>query len=153
MNAKQTIDTRTKCCEIWGSCCSGLWRRVVLVGRYQRFGETCCLHLQPWRWRQFISPKRYLPTTPHGVTTQNNNIVIRKLWLQITSEKTIRETWKDLREMSIVRIWKVVIERRFFNAYSEKTKYMFMSRHHTAGQSNYIRVTNKSFEKWQSSSI
>jgi hypothetical protein len=30
---------------------------------------------------------------------------------------------------------------------SEKTKYMFMSRHHTAGQSNYIRVANKSFEK------
>jgi hypothetical protein len=30
---------------------------------------------------------------------------------------------------------------------SEKTKYMFMSRHQTAGQSNYIRVVNKSFEK------
>jgi hypothetical protein len=30
---------------------------------------------------------------------------------------------------------------------SEKTKYMFMSRHQTAGQSNYIRVANKCFEK------
>jgi hypothetical protein len=30
---------------------------------------------------------------------------------------------------------------------SEKTKYMIMSRHQTAGQSNYIRVANKSFEK------
>jgi hypothetical protein len=30
---------------------------------------------------------------------------------------------------------------------SEKTKYMFMSRHQTAGQSNYMRVANKSFEK------
>jgi hypothetical protein len=30
---------------------------------------------------------------------------------------------------------------------SEKTKYMFMSRHQTAEQSNYIRVANKSFEK------
>jgi hypothetical protein len=30
---------------------------------------------------------------------------------------------------------------------SEKTKYMFMSRHQTAGQSNYIWVNNKSFEK------
>jgi hypothetical protein len=29
---------------------------------------------------------------------------------------------------------------------SEKTKYMFMSRHQTAGQSNYITVA-KSFEK------
>jgi hypothetical protein len=30
---------------------------------------------------------------------------------------------------------------------SEKTKYMFMSAHQTAGQSNYIMVANKSFEK------
>jgi hypothetical protein len=30
---------------------------------------------------------------------------------------------------------------------SEKTNYMFMSRHQTAGQSNYIRVANKSFKK------
>jgi hypothetical protein len=30
---------------------------------------------------------------------------------------------------------------------SEKTKYMFMSRHQTAGQSNYIKVANKSSEK------
>jgi hypothetical protein len=30
---------------------------------------------------------------------------------------------------------------------SEKTKYMFMSRHETAGQSNDIRVANQSFEK------
>jgi hypothetical protein len=30
---------------------------------------------------------------------------------------------------------------------SEKTKYMFMSRHQIAGQSNYIMVDNKSFEK------
>jgi hypothetical protein len=30
---------------------------------------------------------------------------------------------------------------------SEKTKYMFMSHHQTAGQSNYIRVANKSFER------
>jgi hypothetical protein len=36
---------------------------------------------------------------------------------------------------------------------SEKTKYMFMSHHQTAGHCNYIRVANKSFEKWQSSSI
>jgi hypothetical protein len=29
----------------------------------------------------------------------------------------------------------------------EKTKYMFMSRHQTAGQSNYITAANKSFER------
>jgi hypothetical protein len=30
---------------------------------------------------------------------------------------------------------------------SEKTKYMFVTHHQTAGQSNYIKVANKSFEK------
>jgi hypothetical protein len=30
---------------------------------------------------------------------------------------------------------------------SEKTKYMFMFRHQTAGQSNFLRAANKSFEK------
>jgi hypothetical protein len=30
---------------------------------------------------------------------------------------------------------------------SEKTKYIFMTRHQTVGQSNYVRVANKSFEK------
>jgi hypothetical protein len=30
---------------------------------------------------------------------------------------------------------------------SERTKYMFMSHHQTAGQSNHIRLANKSFEK------
>jgi hypothetical protein len=34
----------------------------------------------------------------------------------------------------------------------EKTKYMFMSRHPFAGQSNYIRVANP-LKKWQISSI
>jgi hypothetical protein len=30
--------------------------------------------VQPWRRRQYVSSKRwYLLTTPHGVTTQNNN--------------------------------------------------------------------------------
>jgi hypothetical protein len=31
--------------------------------------------------------------------------------------------------------------------YTEKTKYVFMSRHQTAGQSNYVSVANKSFER------
>jgi hypothetical protein len=46
-----------------------------LAGR--RFGETNCLHLQTWRWKQYVSPKRwYLPTSLFGVATQDNNIVI-----------------------------------------------------------------------------
>jgi hypothetical protein len=33
--------------------------------------------LKPWRWTQYVSPKRwYLPTSPHSVTTQKTNIDI-----------------------------------------------------------------------------
>lgn len=28
-----------------------------LVCRHQRFGEIYCLHLQKWRWRQYVPPK------------------------------------------------------------------------------------------------
>jgi hypothetical protein len=30
-----------------------------LVGRGHLFGETYCLHLQGWRWKQYVSPKRW----------------------------------------------------------------------------------------------
>jgi hypothetical protein len=40
-----------------------------LASRYQRFGETCCLYLQDWSEGGW-----HLPTNPHGVTTQKNNI-------------------------------------------------------------------------------
>jgi hypothetical protein len=39
-----------------------------LVDRKKSFGEMCCSHLQPWRWRQHASPKRLLlPTNFHGI--------------------------------------------------------------------------------------
>jgi hypothetical protein len=47
---------------------------------------------------------------------------------------------------NIFRIF-VFLKVTGLEANSEKTKYMFMSCHQTAGQSNYIRVANKSFEK------
>jgi hypothetical protein len=44
-----------------------------LVGRYQRFGKTHSL--QPWRWREYVSPKRwYLLASTHRTTTQKTNI-------------------------------------------------------------------------------
>jgi hypothetical protein len=46
------------------------WRPV---GRYQRFGETCCLHFRGWKWGHYVSPKRWhLPTGVHGAETLNN---------------------------------------------------------------------------------
>lgn len=41
-----------------------------LVGRYKRFGRNT---LSPEGGTRHVSPKRrYLPTSPHGVTTQKN---------------------------------------------------------------------------------
>jgi hypothetical protein len=47
-----------------------------------RQGWRCCSfgfrRLQPWRWRQYVSPKRWcLPTSLHGVRTQKHIIIIR----------------------------------------------------------------------------
>jgi hypothetical protein len=37
-------------------------------------------HLQPWRWRYYVPPKCwYLPTSPHGITSQKINIDIMYL--------------------------------------------------------------------------
>jgi hypothetical protein len=41
----------------------------------------------------------------------------------------------------------LLISFLYRSTYVIVTKYMFMSRHQTAGQSNYIRVANKSSEK------
>jgi hypothetical protein len=43
-----------------------------LVGRYQRFGGTYCLHLQGWS--SFLLKCWYLPASLHGVTAQKTNI-------------------------------------------------------------------------------
>jgi hypothetical protein len=65
----------------------GLWNKIsmsvfwvvtpgTLVGGYERFGATYWIHLRGWRWRQYISPKRwYLPTSSHCDSTQNTNII------------------------------------------------------------------------------
>lgn len=37
--------------------CLTACRRVC---RHQRFGETCCLIRQTWRWRKYVSMKHYL---------------------------------------------------------------------------------------------
>jgi hypothetical protein len=39
------------------------WRLLDL-----HFGGTCCLHLKPWRWRQYISPKRWYLLQVHMVS-------------------------------------------------------------------------------------
>jgi hypothetical protein len=44
-----------------------------LVGRYQHFGATNCLHLQPWRWTVALK-YWYLPMSLHSIKTQKNKI-------------------------------------------------------------------------------
>jgi hypothetical protein len=43
--------------------------------------------LQPWRWGQYVSPKRWhLPTSLHGAKTQRNNIIIKYPVVSKTSQ-------------------------------------------------------------------
>jgi hypothetical protein len=43
------------------------------VGRFQRFEETYCLHLQGWSWRQYVSMKSWnLPASLHVVSKPRN---------------------------------------------------------------------------------
>jgi hypothetical protein len=60
----------------------------TLVGRYQSFGGTYCLHLQCGRRRQCIPPKRwYPPTRLLGSTTKKkHNMVVN--W-EIQKDQTI----------------------------------------------------------------
>lgn len=42
-----------------------------IIDRYQRYSEIC-LHFQPWKWKQYVSPKR---CHLHGAKTQKNAII------------------------------------------------------------------------------
>jgi hypothetical protein len=59
-----------------------------LIGRYQSFGETYCLHFQSW-WRQqaHVSP-RNVSTSTQGAITHNNNIVTFTLSKMTNGKKT-----------------------------------------------------------------
>jgi hypothetical protein len=53
------------------------WQTAVVQIKVLQDFQIELLQLQPWRWRQYIPPKRwYLPTSPHGVTTQKISIDI-----------------------------------------------------------------------------
>jgi hypothetical protein len=64
------------CPSMW-RCCSGFWRFLLSYG-YQRFGETCCIHLQGWMCRKCVSVKRWhLHTRLHGAKTRKNNVILK----------------------------------------------------------------------------
>jgi hypothetical protein len=80
---------RNKSCRC---CCFGLWRRVDLQvdANVPEKYTLSSSSLQSWRWRHYVSPKRwYLQTSSHGVTTQKNNIGIFTAFrtLNLTSSK------------------------------------------------------------------
>jgi hypothetical protein len=67
---------------------------------YQRFGDKYRFHLQGWRHKQHVSPKRrYLSTSLHGVTIQKtfidistamktSNLKLWTPWYRVTLQKT-----------------------------------------------------------------
>jgi hypothetical protein len=125
-------------CFFWGGgvvapCC------VMVV--YQRFGVPIFLQLlQPWRWRQLHTPKRWYPiTTLHAATqqttitvfiavkTSNLTITSNNNWKPIASRPTGRpkNRWDDdvRKDLKIMRVcnwkdcakdrnkWKLIVER------------------------------------------
>jgi hypothetical protein len=64
------------CSFWWSSGSNTVWAcRWIPVSR-----RNYCVLLQPWRWRQYVSPKRWcLPASPHGVTTHKTNIIFTAL--------------------------------------------------------------------------
>jgi hypothetical protein len=79
-----------------------VWEPCGLAGRSQRFGEfripflppyiiplILAWSIQPWRWRQYASPKRWLlPASPHGAQTQKN--IINYCFVLSEREHTLR---------------------------------------------------------------
>jgi hypothetical protein len=64
---------------LWGVTLCGF------VGRYRS-----------WRWRQYISPKRwYLPTRPHDVTCQKSNIDI---FTAVRTSDITKRVWINIRK-------------------------------------------------------
>jgi hypothetical protein len=66
-------------------CGVGMITSVSSISAYE-----CCKtsDYQPWRWRQFVPPKRWYLAT-HGVTTQKKNIYINKVIHSIDSSYSL----------------------------------------------------------------
>jgi hypothetical protein len=78
-----------------------------LADRCHRFGEKYCfrlqpwretnsLHLQGWRWKQYVSPKWRLPSSLN-VAKSLKNAIIRKCWLCQKGEIHSRCVWSRAR--------------------------------------------------------
>jgi hypothetical protein len=83
-----------------------------LVGCCQHIGEKYCLHLKPWRWRQYIPPKRWhLPTSLHGSKTHKKIIII------LTAMKSTNITKCN-------KFYKITFYEMFFSGYSTVSIYL-----------------------------
>jgi hypothetical protein len=88
-----------------------------MIGRCQHFGRTYCLHPQPWRWRRYVSPKRWhLPTSLHGARTQNNYRTVI-LPVVLYGCETQSFTW---REEHRLKVYEEGIQRRAFEPKREE---------------------------------
>jgi hypothetical protein len=54
-----------------------------LVGGQQRFVGTCCLNVQPWRWKQYVTPFKstrcHNPEDDHGLLHRRRDLKSRPL--------------------------------------------------------------------------
>jgi hypothetical protein len=54
----------------------------LLKGGYQHFRETCVLHIQTWRWRHYVPPKRwYSPRCPHSQNPEDHYLYVSLVFM------------------------------------------------------------------------
>jgi hypothetical protein len=64
--------------------------------------------IQVWRWRKYVSPKRwYLPTSPYGVTSQKINIKIILFVTWASESRQQQHLWKRLQTVT----WSTLLSR------------------------------------------
>jgi hypothetical protein len=69
-----TLNQKKKLVSIINLVCENKRKIYKIIKSYV---DDVVLGCDAWRWKQYISPKLwYLSTSPHGVTTQKNSIVI-----------------------------------------------------------------------------
>jgi hypothetical protein len=95
-----------------------------LIRGYQRLRETYCLRFQGWRWRQYVSPKRwYLRISLHGVTFTAENLSLITTDVRIANN--VRESKREPRKCKS-RSLPLHQSARYVNF---KNQYLYLSSH------------------------
>jgi hypothetical protein len=93
-----------------------------LVGRYQRFYETRCLHLLHWGWRWKIPPKCYRTTERYISEAGNRNIRCRENLISYYSRCLKANCWGEYvrNQVNVRAITQAAGHRGAFTTFSSR---------------------------------